>query len=541
MRLRWPKPRLRTLLILSNVLILLSPLAGIQLLRLYESALVRQTESALIAQGAFVAAAYRSLLLEAAPSSWPLSSRELVSPPVTGSDWRAYPAELDLASSPILPAFPDGRRLRAPLPLASAVGERLVPMLNDAQTVTLAGIRVTDAYGVIVASTGTDTGRMLSGADEVRHALRGESASRLRQRADREDGLSLDSLSRTNDIRVFVATPILLHQRLVGTVLLSRTPPNIIQAFYAKRWLLIQAFAALLLLTWLMSMFASRLVTRPIAELARRAEQIADGDSSDLKPLVSARTFEVAKLQEGILAMTDRLEQRATALEEFSRHVSHEFKTPITSIRGAVEVLNDHGDVMGQEQRQRFLDNISSDTERLQALTQRLLDLTRAEVAPPSHRNGYDPQPVITQAVSDLSTVDCAVSWVDAGPRPAVRGTPEALTAVLECLVDNARHHGASSVVISTRSERRTLEIGIQDDGEGISDGNRLRIFEPFFTTRREAGGTGLGLPIARKLLAQGDGELRLVPANPEAAGTCFEISLPLVRERPAQLSRRRS
>ncbi|MEM6709060.1 MAG: histidine kinase dimerization/phospho-acceptor domain-containing protein, partial [Pseudomonadota bacterium] len=358
--MRWPKPRLRTLLILSNVLILLSPLAGIQLLRLYESALVRQTESALIAQGAFVAAAYRSLLNETAPNSWPLASRELVagSPVLDGSDWRAFPATLDLATTPILSPFPSGYRERQAETLAVTVGERLVPMLNDAQAVTLAGIRVTDPWGVIVASTGRDLGLQINRSEEVRQALNGIHASTLRKRDDLNDALSIDSLSRTNEIRVFVAIPVLLHQRLVGTVLLSRTPPNIVQALYAKRWLLIQAFVALLALTWVMSLLASRLVTRPISQLADRADRIAAGEATDLKPLISARTYEIAKLQEGILAMTERLEQRAAALEEFSRHVSHEFKTPITSIRGAVEVLEDHGADMSDAQRARFLDNI---------------------------------------------------------------------------------------------------------------------------------------------------------------------------------------
>ncbi|MEM1433465.1 MAG: HAMP domain-containing sensor histidine kinase [Pseudomonadota bacterium] len=541
--MRWPKPRLRTLLILSNVVILLSPLAGIQVLRLYESALVRQTESALIAQGAFVAAAYRSLLLEAAPQTWPLSGRELIGAPesLTGSDWRVYSPELDLASSPVLAPFPDARRSRPALPLADAVGDRLVPMLKDAQAVTLAGIRVTDAYGVIVATTGTDTGELISISEEVRSALRGEHASRLRRRADQSDGLSIDSLSRTSDVRVFVANPIILHQRLVGTVLLSRTPPNIVQALYAKRWLLVQAFAALLILTWMMSLFASRLVTRPIAQLAARAERIADGDASKLEPLISARTFEVAKLQEGILAMTERLEQRAAALEDFSRHVSHEFKTPITSIRGAVEVLNDHGDAMDAPQRQRFLDNISSDTERLQRLTQRLLDLTRAEVAPPAARNSYDPAPVLEQAATDLSDATLRIDLREQVPLPTVRGTPDALLAALECLADNARRHGATRLTLAAEPDTAVLQLTVSDNGEGISEGNRARVFEPFFTTRRAVGGTGLGLTIARKLLAQGDGELELAPANPEAAGATFSIRLPLVRPGALQLSRRRS
>jgi signal transduction histidine kinase len=523
----FPRPRLRTLLILSNVLLLLLPLAGIQLLRLYESALVRQTESALIAQGAFISATYRSLLEESAPQTWPLASREL--PSDIRSDaalvWRPRPAELDLADSQIAPAFPDGQHGRAPEALAAAVGERLTPILKDAQAVTLAGIRVTDPWGVVVASTGEDLGLAIDGGIEVEQALLGRAASNLRRRADRDPSQGLESLSRTTGIRVFVATPIVLHQRSVGTVLLSRTPPNIVQALYAKRWLLAQAGAAALILAVLLSLFASRLVTRPIAQLANRAERVAAGETGSIRPLINARTHEVAKLQHSIMAMTERLGQRAAALEEFARHVSHEFKTPITSVRGAVEVLRDHGDDMTDAQRLKFLQNIEVDNERLQRLTTRLLDLTRAEVADGGAGETFD----VRRSLADLEGEfrgRLSIELGDLGSPPPVSGNPEALAGVLETLADNASRHGATKLSIAVQADPDWVNIDLQDNGDGISSGNRERIFEPFFTTRRETGGTGLGLTIARKLMTQMQGDLMLLPETEPGRGTTFRAQL---------------
>ncbi|MEM1230204.1 MAG: HAMP domain-containing sensor histidine kinase [Pseudomonadota bacterium] len=512
----FPKPRLRTLLILSNVLLLVLPLAGIQLLRLYESALVRQTESALIAQGAFISAAYRSLLEESAPQTWPLASREL--PDAIRADaasvWRPRPAELDLADSPVAPSFPDGQHGRAAEPLAAAVGERLTPILKDAQAVTLAGIRVTDPWGVVIASTGEDLGLAIDGGVEVQRALKGQAASSLRRRADRNLSQGLDSLSRTTGIRVFVATPIVLHQRSVGTVLLSRTPPNIVQALYAKRWLLAQAAVGALLMAVLLSLFASRLVTRPIAQLANRAERVAAGETGSIKPLLTARTHEVAKLQQSIVAMTERLGQRAAALEEFARHVSHEFKTPITSVRGAVEVLRDHGDDMTEAQRLKFLRNIEADNERLHRLTQRLLDLTRAEVADEQPGQSFELQPTLAALGEELGEGLQLRLQGDLAPL-RVRGSAAAWSGVLETLADNARRHGARTLTVTVREAREQIYVDVSNDGEPISAGNRERIFEPFFTTRRESGGTGLGLTIARKLMEQMQGSLALLPGQP--------------------------
>ena len=100
---------LRVVLIAINLTVLLLPVAGIQLMRLYESALVRQTESALIAQAAFVAAFYRSLTLEQRPP--PGYGIPIESPDRRWRDgrWSPSPPVLDLASSPVLPPLPDGR------------------------------------------------------------------------------------------------------------------------------------------------------------------------------------------------------------------------------------------------------------------------------------------------------------------------------------------------------------------------------------------------------------------------------------------------
>ena len=380
---------------------------------------------------------------------------------------------------------------------------------------------------MIVASTGDDIGLSIVNGTEVQDALAGEYSSSLRRREDRTDTQGLDTLSRTTGIRVFVATPIVLHQRNIGSVLLSRTPPNIVQALYAKRWLLAQALIALLLLAWLVSLFASRLVTRPIAHLANRAERIAAGEATTLEPLINARTHEIGKLQQSIVAMTERLEQRASALEEFARHVSHEFKTPITSIRGTVEVLRDHGDDMSEAQRLKFLQNIEADNERLQRLTQRLLDLTRAEVVPNLGGQQFDPSAAIRCFVADCSAAELSVTWNNAQAIPPVRGSADALTGVLECLLDNAQKHQASELMIDTEVLPGAVQINVTDNGSGISSGNKERVFEPFFTTRRESGGTGLGLTIARKLIEQMHGTLTLAEPNCEAAQTRFRIWLP--------------
>ncbi len=523
-----PRISLRSVLIGINLVVLVLPLAGIQVMRLYESALVRQTESALIAQAAFIAASYRAFVNEQGTQDWAGMSREVNVPTrSTGAgQWLPRPPVLDLATSITLPPFPDGKTGSEAEAYAALAGARMMPVLKDAQLTTLAGIRVTDPWGVIIASTGEDVGLSVAHAEEIDIALRGKTASRLRRKEDRTTVSTLDSVSRTSSVRVFVTAPILMHGRLIGTVLLSRTPPNIVQALYAKRWLLMQSAALLVVLVLLMSSLTFRLIARPIKRLAEQAHSIASGDASALDIQQQAqthkpRTKEIAQLQDAITNMAATLEQRAAYQQEFSRHVSHEFKTPIASIRGAIEVLQDHGPGMDAEQHRRFLDNIAADTDRLHRLTERLMELTKAEFG-----NQLNEAVTLKECIEDArSGFAHQVQFNTQGiaPKHVAFAQPAALRAVLETLFENAVQHAASEITLWVDTEDDGLALLVQNNGETISPSNRTHIFTPFFTTMRDSGGTGLGLSIALALMKQMGGNLTLLEGN---GPTIFRLQL---------------
>jgi signal transduction histidine kinase len=518
---RKPRFSLRFVLIGINMVVLILPLAGIQLMRLYESALVRQTESALIAQAAFVAAFYRSLVKDQGTQDWHGMSRSVQAQAQlqTGGQWLPQPPVLDLATSAVLPPFPDGQQGENPQSFARLAGERMMPMLKDAQLTTLAGIRVVDPWGTIIASTGEDVGLSIGHAPEIRQALEGNPASSIRRKTEVVDVSTLDSVSRTSRIRVFVAAPILMYDRLIGAVMLSRTPPSIVQALYAKRWLLLQALTMLVGLVLLMSLVTFRLIARPISRLSHQASLVATGEISAQQAKQDAdahtpRSKEIAQLQQAITLMATTLEQRADYLQDFSRHVSHEFKTPIAGIRAAIEVLQDHREDMSEEQRLRFLANIAADADRLHRLTERLMQLTQAEIGTQS-TTAVSLREAMVDAASAFPTVSLRSDRIDAGA--VVSGNSNTVRAVLETLIENAAQHGATEVTAwseATEMERSGVTLYVQDNGAGISASNREQIFTPFFTTQREAGGTGLGLTIAMALMRNMDATLALAEGN---------------------------
>jgi hypothetical protein len=224
-------PRLRTILLVSNLAILALPVAGLWALRLYESALVRQTEAELIAQAAMLASMMREQMHIPSEASAPGTPAQ----PAAAALRMAQRAGLDLAIDPILPPEPDDRPGPPGDHDAVAIGRALTPVLRDAQTVTLASLRVTDRQGVIVATTGSDLGRDLSGWPEVARVLAGEPiVSGMHERE--VPATALGVLGRTSRLRVFVALPVANPTGTVmGAVLLSRTPSSLADTIWGKR------------------------------------------------------------------------------------------------------------------------------------------------------------------------------------------------------------------------------------------------------------------------------------------------------------------
>jgi signal transduction histidine kinase len=221
--------------------------------------------------------------------------------------------------------------------------------------------------------------------------------------------------------------------------------------------------------------------------------------------------------------MAQRIEARSRYLRDFAASVSHEFKTPIAGLRGALELLGDHGPEMTDAERARFLSNAMADADRLSHLVQRLLDLARADMtAMPSDATTDLSGPA--RLVADAHRgEDLAIDVALPDDLPIAAAPAELIEAVVETLVENSRQAGAQRIVITARYDRGELALLVSDDGRGVPAADHERIFEAFHTGRRAEGGSGLGLAIARSLLAACDGKIRSVPVD---AGALIEIRL---------------
>jgi signal transduction histidine kinase len=180
---------------------------------------------------------------------------------------------------------------------------------------------------------------------------------------------------------------------------------------------------------------------------------------------------------------------------------------------------------MSHEERRRFLANISADTERLSQLVRRLLDLARADMASPQVDVAVDFNSIVRRIADAMSRKTFTVK-ADLPVTTTRIAVPEAtVETVLTALIENARQAGATRVDIKARRQEGRLSLSVADNGPGIPPADRARVFEPFFTSRRAEGGSGLGLSIARSLLAASKGEIAVGKSE---TGARFDIKLPL-------------
>jgi len=540
------RPGIRTVLLGLSLLLISLPVGGVVVLRIYESVLIRQTETGLITQSALIAAQYRQQLLEFAPvtvSSESFGRAVQTSPAVpqlsrtagvevdgTGngpsaeqSRWKPRAAVLDLASSPLLPIAEDTGVDGVADEYSVRIGQALQPVLAEAQLTTLAGLRVVDFDGVVVATTGDDLGHYLGGTIEMQHALEGRGASVLRRREPEEPKPAWTSISRGANLRVHVTTPVLIGDRVVGAIQAIRTPATLGQALYSNRKLLTIGACTLLslaLLAWLLTSYA---IVRPIKQLRSQSLRAVLGEAGAMTPLARPVTRDIDELSVALSTMAQSLQQRADYVRQFATHVSHEFKTPLTAMQGSIELLQDHFHTMTEQERARFLANLETDVVRLRTMVDELLKLTTMANRDNDHENSKLAV-VLAEVGVSFATRDVKIATPDGPEEISISMSATAAVSVFSSLIDNAFDHGGTRVRIDIETDQDTVVFNLRDNGPGIAPENHERIFDALFTTRADRGGHGLGLAVVASLVRSRGGTIRSVPNN---AGAHIQVRLP--------------
>lgn len=308
-----------------------------------------------------------------------------------------------------------------------------------------------------------------------------------------------------------------------GIVYVTRSTLPVLASLYRLRASLLKLLVGALAVTAVLSLFLAATIARPLSQLMRRARRIAEGDLRE--PLSLKRQDEIGELARAIDLMARKLDQRAHDVGEMAANISHEFKSPLTSIRGAAELLLD-GAAEDPEARLRFLRNILEDANRLDRLLSRLLELSRLE-ADSTPIEVIDYETLVRETVDRISlNAPVVLEYRAAGHY--LPGRRVHLQSVLRNLLENAAQHarpGSNITVHVSDGAPGWLRTCVHNLGEPISPANLPRVWDRFFTTRPNQGGTGLGLAIVAGVVKRHRG--RIEASSSEAEGTIFSFELP--------------
>ncbi|HEY3353617.1 MAG TPA: ATP-binding protein [Polyangia bacterium] len=489
--------RIRYRLLLVNLLIVSVPLVGIGFARFYEREMLRSLEQDMAHQGQLL----RQALVD--DSGGLRLDRRGPMLAAAARDTRTRIRLLDTDGRTVADSHqagpPEGRGEQPPHLLPTSLdprGRRVAPRARPKRRIIPIPVET-------------------AARAEVAKALRGQygAATRVWERGDR--------------VFLFAAVPIIKDAQVQGVVYVTRSTNPVRAAMHRLRATLLKVLLGAVGATAVLSLFLAWTISRPLGRLTRLAARIAAGDRT--AQLALERRDEIGQLARAFDAMTRRLDERARYIGELSANISHEFKSPLTSIRGAAELLLD-GAAEDPGARARFLENILADSQRLDRLVTRLLELSRVEADPvPTEVLDYE---ALVREAADHASGAAPVEVHYRARAMHLLGRRAHLASVVGNLVDNAQAFAAPgttiTITVAEADGGAALRTSVHNLGAPISEANLERIWHRFFTTRAQAGGTGLGLPIVASVVSAHGGTVAVTSSAAE--GTTFSFELPAAR-----------
>lgn len=288
--------------------------------------------------------------------------------------------------------------------------------------------------------------------------------------------------------RLSAAVPVSSGGIVLGAVGISTPTDELDENIAAFRWKLAAIAAAVLVAAAAAALLLSRWVTRPLRRLEHAAGRVGSGDLS-ARARADAGPPEVRSLASRFNETVGRLEELVRAQDAFVADASHQLRTPLTALRLRLE----NGDVAGA----------LHESVRLSGIVDALLALARAE--------GAAPEPVeLAPAVAErLDAWSPVADEREIRLRSEVQGTAlvgrDRLGQVLDNLIANALVASPPASVVAVHGDATALHI--RDNGPGMTEDDRARAFDRFWS---KAGGSGLGLPIVKRLVEVDGGTVEL-------------------------------
>ncbi len=322
----------------------------------------------------------------------------------------------------------------------------------------------------------------------------------------------------------------------VRTIILAKSPAGVEQnalSTILPRLAAAGIFAVLLTLVVVVLIVGA--ITRPLRMITAASERMARGDYDQRVP--EAREDEVGQLARSFNRMASEVSNAREMQRQFIANVSHDLKTPLTSILGFSHILAERAEEQADPTQQRAAQVINEEARRLQRLTLDLLDLSRLEAGQLQLKHDMlDLNELAGKAFARYAELpaNAHVHFLDErvpGALP-IWGDADRLMQVLVNLLDNAVKFcdPAGSVALRTKRQGKEATLTVANTGAGIAPEDLIRVFQRFYradqSRARRTGGAGLGLAIVREIVAAHSGR---VEAHSDIGGwTRFVVTLPI-------------
>lgn len=332
-----------------------------------------------------------------------------------------------------------------------------------------------------------------------------------------------------------VTVPILEGGRMLGIVQVGSPLEGIEEALDQLLLILLVAVPLVLVVASLGGSFLANKALRPVDEITRTAQRIGSGDLSQRISLEGRLDDEIGRLVSTFNEMIGRLESSFLQIKRFTADASHELKTPLTVLKGEIEVGLKRQ--RRPEEYRRVLASCLEEVDRMSRIVDDLLTLARADMgALQLQKERVDLGEVaegVWRSLGRIAEEKGLRFTFQRDGEVAVWGDKDRLRQLLVNLVDNALKYTPPGGEVRLRVERDdTLALlTVQDTGEGIPPEDQERVFERFYRVdkarSRQRGGTGLGLSICKWIAEAHGGKISL--ESEVGKGSTFVVQLPLL------------
>ena len=388
--------------------------------------------------------------------------------------------------------------------------------------------------GTVAGDSREDPEDMLdhSNRPEIKDALKGRIGKDMRQ----SPTLGVDMM--------YVAIPLTPGTgdgKIQGVIRLSVSIASLKEAMRDVYYQVFLGLAAVVFIAAVVTLISARKISRPLEKVKSGAERFAQGQFDHKLKVEGCQEFTsladaLNKMAADLDSRIKKVEQLESVRKNFVANVSHELKTPITSIKGFVETLLD-GAIEDPQEAKRFLHIIGSHTNRLSAIIEDLLSLSRIEA-------GQEKGDITSQEVYLINVLNSAVDLsqykaddkgvkieLNCDENIEVKINSALIEQAITNLIDNSIKYTDSGkkVSIDVSAGTNQVDICVSDQGCGIDDSKLPNIFERFYVVdkarSRKLGGTGLGLAIVKHIV-QAHGGTISVTSDP-GSGSKFSIQIP--------------